>query len=82
MNTVVDQAVLIAQKIINGELQPNIGCDQISALCQENNWPRELQIFDLLAHDQKEHEAFGITAKNVIPDIIKASHELVDNHSA
>jgi hypothetical protein len=81
MSTVIEQAVLISRQILDGQVQPNYGCYQNSELCQENSWPRELQIFSLLAHEQEGHDHIGLTAENTIPSIIEASRALVANHS-
>ena len=71
----------IATRILSGEIQPNLGCSIIAQLCQENNWPNELQVFDLLAHEQEGHEHIGITAESSIPAIIEACRELTGSHS-
>lgn len=80
-NEAIDRAVVIARQILNGDIQPNLGCSMISRVCEENNWPKELQIFALLAHEQDGHEHIGITKERTIPAIIEACRELSGSHS-
>lgn len=80
-NEAIDRAVVIARQILNGDIQPNLGCSMISRVCEESNWPKELQLFALLAHEQEGHEHIGITKENTISSIIEACRELSGSHS-
>lgn len=67
----------IAENIISGKIDPNIGCLKIGELNQELGWPQELSGFDLLAHEQTDHEHIGITRASIIPDILKEANTLL-----
>ncbi len=82
MNDIVTKkAVAIAKQVIDEQINPNIGCEKLAELCQQGNWPEELQIFDCLAHEQTGHENLGFTEENTAPEIVEACHELVARHS-
>jgi len=81
MKEIIRKALNIAKGILSNETDPNIGCGLISELSQENNSPSELQIFELLAHEQYGHEHIGITAGNTEPQIIEECKKLVKRFS-
>jgi len=81
MNKEIDKAIQIAVKIIENKINPNIGCDEISEISRENDSPDELQIFELLSHEQYGHENIGITAENTQPQIVKECEILVKKYS-
>jgi hypothetical protein len=81
MDKIIKEAIGIGKSIISKEINPNTGCAQLSELSQENNSPSELQIFELLAHEQYGHEHIGITAENTIPQIIEECENLVNKNS-
>ena len=81
MNEVIKHATEIAEKILSKELNPNEGCTQISELSQNNEFLEELQIFELLAHEQHGHEHIGITEENTTPQIIEECERLVNKNS-
>ena len=78
---IISEATAIAKNILSNSVTPNIGCLQISELSKENDSPDELQIFELLAHEQYGHEHIGITAENTIPQIIQECEQLAKIHS-
>ncbi|MEW5757523.1 MAG: hypothetical protein AB1810_14605 [Pseudomonadota bacterium] len=80
-NEAIDGAAVIARQILDGDIQPNLGCSMISRVCEESNWPKELEIFALLAHEQEGHEHIGITKESSIPSIIEACRELLGSLS-
>lgn len=73
----LQQAVEIAKKISEGEVQPNVGCAQIGDINRVLDWPPELSAFGLLAHEQYDHENLGITAEGCIPEILAECQTLV-----
>lgn len=73
----LNQAIKIAQNIIDGTQQPNVGCEKLGDLNQELDWPDDLSAFGLLSHDQYDHENLGMTAENCIPEIIEECKKLV-----
>ncbi len=70
-------AKIIAQQILDGEIQPNLGCAKIGEINHHLNWPEELTYFGMISHEQTGHENIGITRKSVIPEIISAAKELM-----
>ena len=79
MKNEIIKAIKIANEILSNKIDTNIGCGLISELSTQNNSPDELQIFELLAHEQYEHEHIGITAENKKPQIIEECKILVKN---
>jgi len=73
----LQQAVAIANKILDGDVQPNVGCGQIGEINRALDWPQELSAFGLLAHEQYDHENIGITAEGCIPEIIAECKALI-----
>jgi hypothetical protein len=77
LQAALQDARRVAVDVLSGELPPNVGCAQIADIARKHNYPVELQMLDLLAHEQGGHESIGITAESCIPDIITACKELV-----
>lgn len=75
------EAVLIAKKILAGEIDTNLGCTKLGEINRDLDWSTELSAFGLLAHEQHDHENIGITAENCIPEIIDECNKLVARHS-
>ena len=67
----------IAENIISGKIDPNIGCSKIGELNRELDWPKELSGFGLLSHEQTGHEHIGITRANIVPEILKEAKALL-----
>jgi hypothetical protein len=67
----------VARQILDGTMNPNLGCGLIAEICQRNNWPRELQVFHLMAHEQEGHEHLGFDAENTAPLILAECRELL-----
>jgi hypothetical protein len=70
--------VKIARDIINNNLDANEGCEMLSSVSIELEHPEELIAFNLLAHEQSDHENIGIFPKDLIPEI-KSEAELLIN---
>lgn len=70
---------IIAQRILDGAVDPNSGCAEIGVINQSLQWPDELSVFGLLAHEQCGHEKIGITAAGCIPDIVAEARKLLGN---
>ena len=81
MNNEMRKAIDIANEILENKTDPNIGCGLISEFSIENNSPEELQIFELLAHEQYDHEHIDITAEDTTPQIIEECKKLVNKNS-
>ena len=73
----IEDAVRVANEIISGKMEPHIGCGLIATVGEKNNYPAQLEMFHLLAHEQDGHEHLGITKATTLPHIIKACHELI-----
>lgn len=73
----LDEAKDIARQVLDGELNPNDGCEKLSALCLRTGWPSELTGFYALAHEQTGHEEFGFNKANTAPLIIEECHRLL-----
>jgi len=78
-NLSFEEAIQIAKAILNGEMDPNKGCTKLSEVNEKLDWPDDLSIFGLLAHEQYNHEHLGITAENCVPNIIEECKKLVEN---
>ena len=74
-------AINIAQSIIDGKIDPNLGCDKLAQLCEENNHPSELAIFSLLSHDQRGHEDLGFNLENTAVEILEESKKFVSQNT-
>ena len=77
MKKEIIEAMDIAKEILNNKTDPNLGCGLISEISQNNNSPDSLQIFELLAHEQYEHEHIGITSENTKSQIIEECEALI-----
>ena len=73
----IEDAKRIARKVLDGEIDPNLGCGLIRSIAQGTNFPDELSMFVLLGHEQYDHEQLGITSESCIPDILQACEELL-----
>lgn len=74
-------AFQIAKKVLSGDIDPNLGCAKLGEINRDLDWPTELSVFGLLAHEQHDHENIGITAENCVPEIIDECKKLVASHS-
>ena len=70
-------ALLVASRVLAGEIEPKLGCNMIAAVGENLGHPRELSMFALLAHEQSGHESLGITAASCVPDILAACRDLL-----
>jgi len=71
----------IAKKIISGEKDINQGCGEIADISRELDSPDSLSVFELLAHEQHDHENIGITAENIKPSIIDSARGFLANET-
>ncbi|MDR1888654.1 MAG: hypothetical protein LBQ81_04655 [Zoogloeaceae bacterium] len=73
----MNDAVRVAQQILAGKIDPNLGCGLIANIGEKLNYPSELAVFMLLGHEQYGHEGLGITAESCVPNILDACRELL-----
>jgi len=82
--TFSERRILLAKKIANqmleGNRDLNEGCTELSEISNELDSPESLSIFELLAHEQYDHDNIGITSENIKPAIKKAAEELVKSN--
>jgi len=69
-------AKTLATKIVEGKLDANDGCSKIAEISRELDSPGNLSIFELLSHEQYDHEDLGITAENIKPSILEEAKKL------
>ena len=77
----MEDALSVAARIVAGEMDANLGCNMIAAVAENLDSPRDLLVFELLAHEQSGHEHLGITAQSCIPGIMAACYELLAGHA-
>ncbi len=70
-------ARMVAQKIVNGEKDINQGCTELGEISRELDSPSNLSVFELLAHEQYDHENLGITTENIRPSILEEARRLL-----
>ena len=75
------KALEIARRIVDGEMNPNDGCTELSDISIQIDGGYHLGIFELLSHDQYGHESLGFDAKNTTPEIIQECQNLLSTHS-
>ena len=73
----LNDALIIAKQILSGDIDPNKGCSQIGDINHALDWPEELSVFGMLAHEQYDHENLGITAEGCIPEILNECKKLI-----
>ena len=73
-----EEAILTAQRIIEGTMDPHQGCDHIGAICSQNNYPKELIEFEHLSHLQTGHESLGFNKQNLREGIIEEARKLLE----
>jgi hypothetical protein len=73
-----DDAVKVAGQVLQGLIDPHLGCGFIAAVARKLNEPPDLQVFTLLCHEQSGHEHVGITPDSLVPAIIEACKELAE----
>jgi hypothetical protein len=77
----MDDAIRVAQQVLAGEVDPNLGCGLIAGIADKINFPSTLSIFLLLGHEQYDHEGLGINAESCVPEILEACRELIAAHA-
>lgn len=78
-NTTAKKAEDIANEILEEKISPFDGCVLLSELSQKNNSPENLQIFELLAHEQYGHEHVSISPENTKIEIVEECKRLVND---
>lgn len=73
----IEDAVRVAEQVISGEIDPNLGCGLIAGIGEQLEYPGALAAFPMLGHEQYGHEGLGITAESRVPDIMEACRALV-----
>jgi len=68
----------VAAKMIAGEKDINEGCSELSEISRELDSPGTLSVFELLAHEQYDHENIGINSENIKPSILEEASRLVN----
>ena len=68
----------IAKNIVEKKKDINKGCSEIAEISKEPDSPENLSVFELLAHEQYDHESLGITSKNIQPSIIEEARKLAN----
>lgn len=67
---------ILARKIARNEIDTNDGCSTLAEISRELDSPENLSVFELLAHEQYDHENIGITSENIKSDIIEAASKV------
>ncbi len=68
----------VASKILSGEKDINEGCSELCEISRELDSPSNLSVFELLAHEQYDHENIGINSENIKPSILEEVNRLVN----
>ncbi len=80
--SVPEQKMLLAKRIggniISGMKDPNEGCTEIAEISRNLKSPDLLSIFEILSHEQYNHEHLGMTAENTKPSILEEANKLAD----
>ncbi|MYN05566.1 hypothetical protein GTP41_26085 [Pseudoduganella sp. DS3] len=74
-----EDAKLLAQEILSNRLDANVGCALIASTAAKLGYPKSLEIFFALAHDQSGHERVGISAVDCVDDIFVACRVLLES---
>jgi hypothetical protein len=77
----VEDARSVAEEVLAGSIDPNAGCAVIASIAVKLSYPPALEPFVAIGHDQKGHDAFGITAENCIDDIVDACRHLIESQA-
>jgi hypothetical protein len=73
----LEDALRVAQQVMQGEIDPNLGCSLIAEINEKVGFAPELNVFLSLAHDQYDHEKVGFTTESCVPEILDACRHLV-----
>lgn len=68
----------VAAKMIAGEKDINEGCSKLCEISRELDSPSNLSVFELLAHEQYDHESIGINSENIKPSILEEASRLLN----
>lgn len=71
----------IAQKIIDGSIDPHEGCNQIAQIGESNDYCDELLEFVHLAHLQTDHEDLGFNKENLKNDILLETEKFINKNT-
>ena len=67
----------IASCIVEGKVNPNDACTILAEICDSLGSPEELSQFELLAHEQYDHEHVAITNESCTTEILNESRRLL-----
>ena len=73
----MEDALLVANAILAGNLDPNLGCGLIAEVSRKLEFPGSLEQFALLAIEQDDNVPLGISAKACVPEIMAACRQLI-----
>lgn len=73
----MQDAIRVAVEILDGSIDPHLGCGLIGEIGEKLNHSAALADFIHLAHIQEGHEHLGFTKASCLPDILAACRELV-----
>ncbi|NOX20551.1 MAG: hypothetical protein GXO99_04735 [Nitrospirae bacterium] len=75
----IKQAREIAQKMVDGTVDPSDGCDEIGKIGESLDYCDELLGFIHLSHLQTKHENLGFNKENSKKGIIEEAKKLLKN---
>ena len=73
----VEDACSVAVAVLAGSTHSNTGSALIASIAAKLSYPPVLESFVVIAHEQKGHETFGITAESCIDEIVDACRQLI-----
>jgi len=77
-----DRKLLLAKKVAgqmaSGNKDLNEGCSELCEISRGLDNPRILSVFELLAHEQYDHESIGINSDNIKPSILEEVNRLIN----
>ncbi len=76
----LEDAPRVAQQVVDGELNPNLGCSLIAEINKNIGYLSELDMFMPLAHDQYGHDELGFTAESCVLEMQEACRDLLMAH--
>ena len=73
----MNDAMRVANEVLDGTIEPYLGCGLIASICTKLDYPPNLQVFSLLNHDKSGHESAGLTKDDLLLDILEACRKLI-----
>jgi len=68
----------VAAQVLGGSQDPYLGCGLIAAISNKLGSPKQLQMFELLNHEQSGHEHLGLHRQDLRSEIIAACNSLLN----